>query len=297
MIVDAQVHIWAADHPDRPWVPGQAGRAHRPTPLGHEQLLREMDEAGVDRAILVPPSYEGDRNDLVLAAAKAHPDRYACMGRLPIEDPACAALLPDWREQPGMLGLRLTFHLEQQRRWLSDGTVDWFWPAAERAGIPLMVLPTHSLDIFSRLAHRHPGLSFIIDHCSLHRSLPLRGPFHLDEAEVQALCRLARHPNVAVKVSALPLFSNDPYPYRDMQALARRVYDAFGPQRSFWGSDMTRLPCSYRQAVTFFTDELHWLSGDDRRLVMGQAICDWLGWPLPPETRAAPSPRTQETLA
>jgi hypothetical protein len=27
-----------------------------------------------------------------------------------------------------------------------------------------------------------------------------------------------------------------------------------------------------------FTEELPWLSGRDPELVMGRAVCDWLGW-------------------
>jgi hypothetical protein len=30
-----------------------------------------------------------------------------------------------------------------------------------------------------------------------------------------------------------------------------------------------------------FTEELPWLQGRDQELVMGQAICDWLGWKRP----------------
>ena len=66
MIVDSQVHIWAADTPERPWPPGQAARAHTPTPLTAEKLLEKMDAAGVARAVLVPPSWEGDRIDYAL---------------------------------------------------------------------------------------------------------------------------------------------------------------------------------------------------------------------------------------
>jgi hypothetical protein len=29
-----------------------------------------------------------------------------------------------------------------------------------------------------------------------------------------------------------------------------------------------------------FTEELPWLQGADRDLVMGRALCDWLGWPI-----------------
>ena len=34
-------------------------------------------------------------------------------------------------------------------------------------------------------------------------------------------------------------------------------------------------------SVTLFTEELPWLKGRDLDLVMGEAACDWLGWPLP----------------
>jgi hypothetical protein len=61
----------------------------------------------------------------------------------------------------------------------------------------------------------------------------------------------------------------------------RRVYDAFGPQRMFWGTDITRKPCSWKQCVTQFTEELPWLAGHDLELVMGRAFCDWIGWKLP----------------
>ena len=56
LICDSQVHIWAANTPERPWA---SGRPHRPEPLGHEELLRAMDAAGVGRVVIVPPSLEG----------------------------------------------------------------------------------------------------------------------------------------------------------------------------------------------------------------------------------------------
>jgi hypothetical protein len=61
------------------------------------------------------------------------------------------------------------------------------------------------------------------------------------------------------------------------------VYDAFGPRRTVWGTDWTRLPCRWRQAVTLFTEELPWLPASDKTWIMGRAICEWLGWALPAE--------------
>src|SRR5882672_3363852 len=106
MIADSQVHLWAANTPERPWA---AGKPHRPEPLGHEELLRHMNSAGVDRVVIVPPALDGDRNDLALAAAQAHPDRFAVMGKISEKDPKSPERLAQWRSQPGLLGLRLNF--------------------------------------------------------------------------------------------------------------------------------------------------------------------------------------------
>src|ERR1700738_1846027 len=36
-----------------------------------------------------------------------------------------------------------------------------------------------------------------------------------------------------------------------------------GPARMFWGTDITRMPCTWRQCATLFTEELPWLKGGD----------------------------------
>ena len=152
LIVDAQVHLWRAETPERPWVRGMVPQL--PEPFTIEKLLPMMEEAGVDRVVIVPPSWEGDRVDYALEAAKRYPDRFAVMGRIPLKSPQAPDLLPKWKDQPGMLGLRLTF-LGAQAAWLTDGTAEWIWPAAEKAGLPIMFL-SGKLPEFVRIAERHP---------------------------------------------------------------------------------------------------------------------------------------------
>jgi predicted TIM-barrel fold metal-dependent hydrolase len=275
-IVDSQVHIWGADTPDRPWPPGRAAEAQKPYPVDKEALLLQMDLAKVRRMVLVPPSWEGERNDLALDAARAHPDRFAVMGRLAIQDPASRARIADWKKQPGMLGMRFTFHNEHYRHFLTDGTADWLWLAAEKAGIPLMVLMPSALDHLDRIAARHPRLKLVIDHVGLDR----RGKGERVWEDLPAVCALARHPNVAVKASGMPSLSKEPYPFRDLHPRIRALVDAYGPARTFWGTDLTRMPCSYYECIALFTQHLPWLTGRDLELVMGRAICDWLDWPL-----------------
>lgn len=273
MIVDAQVHIWAADTPERPWPPGNAHRAHRPAPFSAADLIREMDAAGVDRAIVVPPSWEGDRNDLALAAAAHHPGRIRVMGRPPIATPDPHAL-DRWREQKGMLGIRVTTAGAGARALFTEAEGDWLWEAAERHGIPAMLSPPGVLPEVGRIAERHPGMRFVIDHLALVRDGKDEAAF----GDIDNLLALAKYPNVAAKASALPRYSSEAYPYRRLHPFLRRVFDAFGPRRMFWGTDLTGIPCTYRQAVALFTEELPWLTGGDLGWVMGKGICEWLGW-------------------
>jgi len=274
-IVDAQVHIWAAGTPERPW-PVRA-EPHR-APLGKEELLAEMDKAGVDSVVLVPPSWEGDRNDIALDAAASHPDRFCIMGRFDPDAPGAREQIAGWKMQTGMLGVRLTFHTEVLRRPLLDGRFDWLWGEMEKAGIPAMVLFHHEyMHLADRIAERHPGLRLVLDHLGLKSARDVREATNF--ATLDKVLALARRPNVAAKVSAMPCYADDKtYPFRSVHPHIRRVFDAFGPQRTFWGTDWSRLPCSYRQGVTMFTEELPWLGGQDLDWVMGRGISEWIGW-------------------
>src|SRR5262245_41481246 len=98
-----------------------------------------MDSAGVHRTILVPPSWEGERNDVVLAACKAYPERFRFAARLAFNDPAGRDFISSWRTQAGMVALQLTFQNALFQKPLLNGEVDWMWAAAERAGLPLKV--------------------------------------------------------------------------------------------------------------------------------------------------------------
>ena len=157
-IVDSQVHLWHAETPDRPWPPGRAQDAQKPYPISKETMLFQMDLAGVRRAVIVPPSWEGDRNDVALAAAQSYPDRFAVMGRLDLKDPASPGKVATWKQQPGMLGMRFTFHNEHYRHLLTDGSTDWLWPALEAAGVPIMIIMPDALDHLDRIAAAHSGL-------------------------------------------------------------------------------------------------------------------------------------------
>jgi predicted TIM-barrel fold metal-dependent hydrolase len=265
-IVDAQVHIWGSGTPNPP---------HRQTSsFTKDELLKEMDEAGVDAAVIHPPGWDPKSTEVALEAARQHPKRLSILGRLALDRPESRKQIDGVKTLPGMLGLRFTFLLPHQKSWPMDGTIEWLWPAAERAGVPIALQASHFLPVVGKVAERHPRLKLIIDHLGR----PSRTQDEAAWATLSELLALAKHPNIAVKATGAPSYSSEPYPYRNIHAHLRRLYDAFGPDRLFWGTDITRMPCTWKQCVTLFTEELPWLTAADKELIMGGAICKWLDW-------------------
>ncbi len=269
-IVDAQIHTWGQGLP--------SNMSHRQvTHFTPEEAIGLMDEAGVDAAVIHPPGWDPGATEMAFRAVRDHPGRFAIMGSLPLDDPGSRERIGTWREQPGMLGLRYTFLHDPMRRRLHEGALDWLWPAAERAGVPIATLATDLLAELSGIAERHPGLRLTIDHLGGRGGLTTLKD-HAAMEHMPQLLALAKYPNVAVKATGAPGYSAEAYPYPTMQGYLRQIFDAFGPQRMFWGTDITKMPCSWRQCVTMFTEELPWLGEDDKRLVMGDALCAWWGW-------------------
>lgn len=269
-IVDAQIHIWGTGLPSNP--------AHiQVTSFTTEEAIGLMDEAGVEAAVIHPPSWDPGSIDMAFEAVRNYPGRFAIMGSLPLDQPQSRSLIAGWREQPGMLGLRYSFLSDPARQRVEDGTLDWLWAAAEEAGVPIAALATDSLTALGRIAERHPGLRLTIDHLG-----GRGGNTTLKDAEsmthMPELLALAKFPNVAVKATGAPGYSSEAYPFPAMHTYLRQIYDAFGPNRMFWGTDISKMPCSWRQCVEMFTEELPWLSDQDKRLIMGEAICTWWGW-------------------
>lgn len=264
-IIDAQVHLWRK---------GTASPPHLTRPFLVEEAIAEMDKAGVDGAILHPPaSWDPDSNEQAVEAVEAYPKRFAILGNPPLDRPDSPSLIAAWKTRPGMLGYRFYFNKPHNKTWPIDGTLDWLWPAAEKAGTPLALLAGDWLPQLGEIAKRYPGLKLTVDHMGA-----LRGAKG-DEAfpKMQELTALAKLPNVAVKLTGGPFYADDAYPFKSLHRHYRAMYDAFGPHRLFWGTDITKMPCSWTECVTHF-QKIDWIPEADKRLIMGEAICDWLGW-------------------
>ena len=232
-----------------------------------------MDKAGVNGAVLHPPSWDPGSNEMAVEAARntqtgsassagSHSTNRtnANVSRRGSSAPVCLACAGRLPGRNRRIGTRTA-------RWIGCGP-----PPNVRArrwqrwrGASCRCSVNRRTSSATAPAHRPPWFGAI-------------GQGRRRFRQSRQLTSLAKLPNVAIKATGAPGYSNAPYPFRDIHDGLHRIFDAYGPQRFFWGTDITRMPCSYRQCVTMFTEELPWLKGNDLNLVMGQAVCDWLGW-------------------
>ena len=91
---------------------------------------------------------------------------------------------------------------------------------------------------------------------------------------------LAKYPNVSVKLSAAPNYSLQPYPFGDLTPHIKRLFEAYGPRRCYWGTDITNAfdKASCRQRVAHFTETLDFLTESDKDWIMGRGILERLRW-------------------
>jgi predicted TIM-barrel fold metal-dependent hydrolase len=275
LVTDVQVHLWEPERPDRPWPQPQQRPLHRPNGFSGEEMLNEMDAAGVDRAVIVPPTWADESNEWALDVAARYPKRFAVVGRFDVNPPDARRQLEGWLKQPHMLGVRMSFHVKPFIDWLEDGSLDWFWATCEQYAIPVMALVPGMPGKIRPIAERHPALPILIPHLGF--SLDARGPAAF--ACLNELLALARYPSVVVNVSCVPNYSNERYPFRDTHPIIRRIYDTFGPRRMLWGADLSRLRGTYRDCLAQFQEELDFLQTDDKEWILGKSLADVLNWP------------------
>ena len=113
----------------------------------------------------------------------------------------------------------------------------------------------------------------------LHRRLPQRKGFKPISKKVYALVNLytlEEQFEAGAEITPEALIAKGIL--RNLHDGLHRIFDAYGPKRFFWGTDITRMPCTWRQCITMFTEELPWLKGRDLEDVMGRGLCEWIGW-------------------
>ena len=276
-VVDAQVHSWMFETPEYPWDHDFPLKDHLITPIPFEDLIVAMNDANVDAALLVVPGIYGWDNRYGQAAAVAYPDRLGVIGRLEPSAPEHLERLGALMQQPGMRGIRINGG--ESGSW-SGGYYDDLLAAAGELGVPVCVRPKpSSLCELGDVVHRQPNTQLIIDHLGL-GAPPINTSIGDQFENLPELLRLAKFPNIAVKLSAVPALSNESFPFRDIWDPLRKVVDTFGADRLMWGTDFTRTAPlhTYPQAVQYL-DLIEGLDQPTKARLYGGTLSEIFSWP------------------
>ena len=261
MIIDTHTHVVSSDKTKHPLDPGARGWSTKVS-NDVEDLIAEMDKAGVECATLVQPNATyGLDNIYQCDSAKLYAPRTVSVGIL---DPAAsnaADKLSYWVNEHGMLGVRLQSQAEPD-----DPSCDAIWQCAEDLGVPISIGGGGQPDKVNRMrnmASRHPNVMFAPDHFA--------GWSGSDDKPTMtaALEEMAKLPNAHLRVSSTSLGS-----YIDLndaeKELFQQVIYAFTPQRIMWGSNFpSSREGGYAGQLQIAATALDWLSEDDRGWIMG----------------------------
>lgn len=274
MIIDAQVHAYEANTPERPWhmVPNW------PDHVTGDEMVAAMDAQGVDGAIFISAfaMYRYDGSYAVEVQQK-HPGRFALVKPVDPDDEQVADVIADWKATPGTVGVRIMLRKSDAHDPNHSG-LDRILTAAARHDFPVNILFWDNIDAGTSLIDRHPNTRFIIDHMAILQ--PEEPPAPAEPwKDLPRVIELASRDNAVLKITGACTLSQQPYPFPDIWDPLARLFDAWGFERCLWGTDWTRAfaVVNFEQAVKPFL-ETDRLSESERAMLMGEACAKAYGW-------------------
>lgn len=242
-VIDSHLHVWASkdESATYPYAEGQDPPTSLASVASTSELLKKMDQGGVSGALIVQPINHRFDHSYVINAIKSHPDRFK--GML-LHDPS----LPEYQAVSrleelalnGFVGVRFNPYL-----WPRIGEKSWE-PMSAGAGLatykrcaelkmPVGVMCFQGLklhyDDILELLKLSPETTLVLDHFAF-TSLSETG-----NESFRMLVKLANHPQVYVKISAL-FRQGDTFPYAlVLKERLKVLLEAFGPERLMFGTD------------------------------------------------------------
>ena len=266
MIVDTHVHVISDDLETYPLVPGRRRLGWvDEARFTVEQVLALMDEAGVDRSLLVQPlTAYGYDNRYTALSARRYPDRFVSVPIVDMEADGAAETLRSLNQNEGMTGVRL-FGRAGGGDWLDNPKTFPVWELAEELDFPIAVLlGIERAPKLAAMIERFPGVIVALDHLG---SVTFEdGPPYETAAPI---FDLARFPNLRLKFSP----TNEQSAARgsgNIKDVLQRIVDRFGVDRLMWGSNFSATYESpYAELVAMGQESLSFLTPEERAKIMG----------------------------
>lgn len=262
--IDAHVHVWTSDTGHYPLAAGFTKADMKPASFTPEELFKHSKPAGVNRINLIQMSYYGFDNSYMLAMIDLYPGVFVGTAVIdPLADPVkvMRELAPK-----GVRAFRILPSLTKAAKWLEpDGYSAMFAEGARSNQAMSCLINPVDLPELDRMCTKFPQTPVIIDHfCRIGADGQIR------DVDVKALCAMAKHPRVMVKMGAFYAFGAKKPPYADLVPMAKSVIAAFGVERCMWESDcpfQVGPGHTYQDSVDFIRRQLDFLKAEER---------DWL---------------------
>ncbi|MCA9230572.1 MAG: amidohydrolase family protein [Planctomycetales bacterium] len=262
--IDAHSHIWTHDIEKYPLANDFTVKSLSPL-FTEKELLAVAHSNGVGRVVLIHhhPFHGWDNSYLIDVTAK-YPETFRVVGIVDnlADNP--------WSKMRAMLkqhvtGFRVTSDIHKEQ-WLAGG-MDEMWKTAADTGqnICCLINP-HEIPQIDAMCKRLPDTPVVIDHFA---RVGVDG--EIRDADVEALCGLARYPRTSLKISAYYALGKKKPPYLDLVPMIRRVFDAYGPERLMWASDSPYQlggDNTYEASIALVRDHLDFLSEEDRQWLL-----------------------------
>jgi predicted TIM-barrel fold metal-dependent hydrolase len=259
-LVDTHLHCFAGSadprfpyHERAPYRPEEAA-----TP---EQLLKCMDGAGVDYAIVVHPEPYQDDHRYLEHCLRVGGRRLKGTALVFADRPGFADRLTDLAKRLDIVAARIHAYAPDRLPPFGKPELRELWRKAGELGLAVQLhFEPRWAPGFEPLIKEFRDTRVVIDHLGR----PLQGT----PSEHAVVVNWSRFPNTIIKISSLPPLTADG---RDVQPVIRQLTDAYGPDRAIYGggfgSDAT--PESYRAAFDSARTRLAHLSAADQAKILG----------------------------
>ena len=256
-VIDLHPHVISRDEKRYPRAPlgGAQSDWSRERPVSAEEMLAAMDEAGIERSVLVQASTcYGHDNAYVADAVAAHPQRFAGVFSVDVLAPDAAEKVRYWKGR-GLIGLRVFVagHTTKQDVRLDDPRSFPAWEAAHRLGLPVCVqVRAPGLPQLEAMLARFPSTKVVLDHMA-----------RPDVAQPERLLELRKYQNLFLKLTT--------HNVHDLPAVfIERVVRHFGAERVAWGSNYPAAQGKLKELLAAARKMLSGLSEGERERVFSR---------------------------
>ncbi len=281
---DTHAHILATDAVRYP--PSVEGRSSTAPPYPVEQLLADMDAAGVSHACAVQRfHYYHVDNSYVLDATRPHAKRLSAVVMLDGLDGKASLQLRSIAKRQRLAALRLAtlHHTRYDTAWLNAPSTMRLWEEAAKLGLPVCVIGyvrhlPYNLPALGMIAEMFPELPIVVDHLGMSHApaqfletvsegRPLPSTGRPDYGISHALMALREHRNVHYKLTGINLEYLEAMKV-DAAQFVRRFVDEFGAERIMCGTDIGQTAGPYARIVGEIRSSLALLNDAEREAVL-----------------------------